>query len=104
VALKAVAPGLVHKSDLGAVRLNLVGAGGDGRRRSDGRTPEPGRVEPVGHVVQPMAPPGVEMLVGATTDPKFGPVVVCGAGGTEAEIRGDIAGGSRRCRTPRRRR
>ncbi len=29
--------------------------------------------------------------MGATTDPKFGPVVVCGAGGTEAEIRGDIA-------------
>jgi acyl-CoA synthetase (NDP forming) len=34
---------------------------------------------------------GVEMLVGSTADPQFGPVVVCGLGGTAAEIHGDVA-------------
>ena len=44
-----------------------------------------------GFVVQRMAPPGVEVLVGATVDPQFGPVVVCGAGGRTAELLRDVA-------------
>jgi acetyl-CoA synthetase (ADP-forming) len=42
-------------------------------------------------LVQAMAPPGTEMLVGAVEDPQFGPVVVCGAGGVLAEALGDIS-------------
>lgn len=92
VALKAVAPGLVHKSELGAVHLGLTGADAvrHAAARMADRLAEAG-LEPSGYLVQPMAPAGVEMLVGATTDPQFGPVVVCGAGGTEAEIRRDVA-------------
>ena len=92
MALKAVAPGLVHKTDVGAVRLGLEGeaavaaaAGAMERRLSDlGH-----RLE--GFLVQPMVAGGVEMLIGSSTDPQFGPVVACGMGGTGAEVYRDIA-------------
>jgi acetate---CoA ligase (ADP-forming) len=42
-------------------------------------------------VVQAMAPPGAEMLVGATADPQFGPVVAVGAGGRAVELLRDVA-------------
>lgn len=92
VALKAVAPGLVHKTDAGAVRLGLEGAGavtGAAARMRDQLAALGFRVE--GFLVQPMAPGGVEMLVGTTTDPQFGPVVACGLGGTAAEIHRDVS-------------
>jgi acyl-CoA synthetase (NDP forming) len=38
-----------------------------------------------------MAPPGVELLVGFTSDPGFGPVIACAAGGTAVELRADAA-------------
>ena len=41
-------------------------------------------------LVQAMAAPGVEMLVGVVTDPTFGPVVACAAGGTTVELLGDV--------------
>jgi acyl-CoA synthetase (NDP forming) len=47
--------------------------------------------EPDGYLVQGMAEPGVEMLVGVVHDPLFGPVVACGGGGTAAELIGDVA-------------
>ena len=47
--------------------------------------------DPDGFVVQAMAPPGVELLVGCTADPQFGPVIACAAGGTTAELLADVA-------------
>ena len=44
-----------------------------------------------GFVVQAMVPEGVELLVGVTSDPRFGPVVACGAGGVTAELLADVA-------------
>jgi acyl-CoA synthetase (NDP forming) len=44
-----------------------------------------------GFLVQRMAPAGTEMLVGVTSDPLFGPVVACAAGGTAAELLADSA-------------
>jgi acetate---CoA ligase (ADP-forming) len=92
VALKAEAPGIVHKTEAGAVRLNLMGAERvEAEARSmAGRLAEAGH-EVSGFLVQPMAPAGVEMLVGSTADPQFGPVVVCGLGGTAAEVHGDVS-------------
>jgi acetyl coenzyme A synthetase (ADP forming)-like protein len=92
VALKAVGPGLLHKTEAGAVRLGLRGrlavlrAAGEMETalRRDGR-------EPTGFLVQRMAPPGVEMLVGVVNDPSFGPVLACGAGGTATELLRDVA-------------
>ena len=91
VALKAIVPGLLHKSDAGAVRLGLRGASAVARAARELRS----SLEADGHavdgfVVQAMAPPGVEMLVGVVSDPQFGPVVACGAGGTAVELLGDV--------------
>ncbi|MFP5362990.1 MAG: GNAT family N-acetyltransferase [Thermoleophilia bacterium] len=91
VALKAIVPGLVHKSDAGAVRLGLRGsaavvrAARELQARFDG-----GKTAIEGFLVQAMAPPGVEMLVGIVGDERFGPVVACAAGGTAAELLGDV--------------
>jgi acyl-CoA synthetase (NDP forming) len=93
VALKAVAPGLVHRTDAGAVTPGLrtpaeVRAEAEAmaaRVRAGGR-------DATGFVVQRMAPAhGVEMLAGVVADPVFGPVVACAAGGTAAEVLGDSA-------------
>lgn len=43
-----------------------------------------------GFVIQPMVPSGIEMLVGVTHDPVFGPIVVCGAGGVLVELLKDV--------------
>jgi acetyl coenzyme A synthetase (ADP forming)-like protein len=91
VALKAIVPGLVHKRDVGAVRLGLHGAGAVTRaaRALRGALEEAGNAVD-GYVVQAMAAPGVEMLVGVVADRDFGPVVACGAGGTAVELLGDV--------------
>src|SRR5947209_2414341 len=44
-----------------------------------------------GFLVQPMAAPGLEMIVGARRDPVFGPVVLVGLGGAWVEALGDAA-------------
>jgi acyl-CoA synthetase (NDP forming) len=91
VAIKAIAPGLVHKADVGGVRLGLEGAAATTRaaRAIGASIREAGHV-PVGYVVQAMAPAGVEILVGAVGDPDFGPVVACAAGGGNVELLGDV--------------
>ena len=93
VALKAVAPGVLHKTEAGGVRLNLRGA----RAAREAATTISAAVrtttghEPSGFVVQRMAPAGVEMLVGVVNDPQFGPTVACSAGGTLVELLHDVA-------------
>jgi acyl-CoA synthetase (NDP forming)/GNAT superfamily N-acetyltransferase len=91
VALKAIAPGLLHKSDAGGVRLALHGPTAVTRAAREMRSAmeEAGR-RVDGFVVQSMAPPGVEMLVGVVADERFGPVVACAAGGTAVELLGDV--------------
>ncbi|MEA2150494.1 MAG: hypothetical protein QOD69_2324, partial [Solirubrobacteraceae bacterium] len=91
VALKAIVPGLLHKSDAGAVRLGLQGAAAVERAACAMRAALvfAGR-EVEGFVVQQMAAPGVEMLVGLASDEHFGPVVACAAGGTAVELLGDV--------------
>ena len=92
VALKAVASGLLHKTDAGAVQLNLTGA----RAVTQAALKMVERVASSGHqvtgfLVQAMAPAGVEMLVGVVLDQNFGPVLACGAGGTATELMKDVA-------------
>jgi acetyl coenzyme A synthetase (ADP forming)-like protein len=91
VALKATAPGLVHKSDVGGVILNLDGP--DAVVAAAGQIHDSvasAGYELDGLIVQQMAPSGVELIVGVVHDPSFGPVVACGAGGTAAELLGDV--------------
>jgi acyl-CoA synthetase (NDP forming) len=93
VALKVIAPGLVHKSEHGGVRLALGGA--SAVRRAASRMSERVRhatgKHPAGFVVQRMLKAGVEMLVGVVSDRQFGPTVACGAGGVHAEVLKDVA-------------
>jgi acetyl coenzyme A synthetase (ADP forming)-like protein len=89
VALKAIGPTLLHKTERQALRLNLfdetavLAAYAD----LDARLGK----ELSGVLVQAMVPGGVEMLVGALQDPMFGPLVVCGSGGVLVELVGDRA-------------
>jgi acyl-CoA synthetase (NDP forming) len=91
VAIKAIAPGVVHKADVGGVRLGLEtpAAATRAAREISASIREAGHVA-AGFVVQAMAPAGVEILVGAVGDPDFGPVVACAAGGGQVELLGDI--------------
>jgi acetyl coenzyme A synthetase (ADP forming)-like protein len=92
VALKGVAPKLIHKTEAKAVVLNLEGAAEvekqavemAARIAAQGTTVEK-------FFVQQMVPSGgVEMLVGVVHDALFGPVVACGAGGTAVEVLKDV--------------
>ena len=94
VAVKLVSRKILHKSDVGGVRLGI-------------RTPEAAAeayqaiaeaLEAAGHggamdgaLVQPMLTGGVECLVGVVSDPIFGPLIAFGSGGVTAEALGDVA-------------
>ncbi|WBB89257.1 bifunctional GNAT family N-acetyltransferase/acetate--CoA ligase family protein [Verrucosispora sp. WMMC514] len=86
VALKAAAPGLRHRLDLGAVRLDLSDAAAVRRAGSELAAAFGADV-----LVQPMVPPGVACVVELVEDPAFGPVVGFGLGGVATELLGDRA-------------
>ena len=92
VAVKAIAEGLLHKTEAGAVRIGLRGAASVRRAVEEMTASLLARgLEATGFMVQRMAPAGVEMLVGVVHDRHFGPVVACGAGGIQAELLKDIS-------------
>jgi acetyl coenzyme A synthetase (ADP forming)-like protein len=84
IVLKAAGPEIVHKSDVGGVVLNI---------RNEDETREAFRTltsrlgqTMTAAVVQQMVAGGVELLVGAVTDPTFGPLVACGSGGVLVDL------------------
>jgi acetyl coenzyme A synthetase (ADP forming)-like protein len=89
---KAIAPDLVHKSDVGGVIMGLesaaaVQAAADTlveRMRAVGAQLD-------GILLQREVRGGIEALVGVTTDPTFGPLVVCGLGGVLVEVLRDVS-------------
>lgn len=88
VALKLDDARVVHKTDVGGVRLGLsseeqVAAATDDLLDRFGAA--------AGVLIQPMVPPGVETIVGLLEDPSFGPLVMFGLGGTATEVLGDRA-------------
>jgi acyl-CoA synthetase (NDP forming) len=87
VALKASGPELVHKTELGGIRLNL--RTGDEVREAFATMKQSLGPAMSGAVVQPMVKQGVELLVGFVVDAAFGPLVVFGMGGTAVELLGD---------------
>jgi acyl-CoA synthetase (NDP forming) len=92
LSLKAIAPGVLHKTEAGAVRLGVNGAEAVriAAREMSSNLSAQGH-SPSGFVVQQMAKGGVEMLVGVVHDPQFGPVVACGAGGVQVELLRDVS-------------
>lgn len=94
VALKVVSPQVIHKSDVGGVRLNLrgpeaVGQGYD-QLMGDVRRAIPD-ADIRGVLVVPMAPPGPECIVGMTRDLQFGPTIMFGMGGVFVELFRDVS-------------
>ena len=92
VALKAIAPTLLHKTEHGAVCLDIA----DPQTAAVLALEMRDRLERDGHaltgfVIERMAPKGIEMFVGAMRDTALGPLVACGAGGTMIEIKNDVA-------------
>jgi acetyltransferase len=91
VVLKLHSLTISHKTDVGGVRLNLA----SGEAVRDAWRAVAAAVPPsdfAGVSVQRMIPPhGLELILGATTDPQFGPVLLFGAGGTLVEVMQDRA-------------
>jgi acetyl coenzyme A synthetase (ADP forming)-like protein len=93
VAVKLASLTLIHKTDVGGVALGL-GSADDVRRAFDamrGRLAREGRADAMaGVVVQPMVSGGIEVMVGVTEDPLFGPLVGFGLGGIHVEVLRDV--------------
>jgi acyl-CoA synthetase (NDP forming) len=94
VGLKICSVDVVHKSDAGGVKLNLrseadVAKACDDIIQSVSQKLPEARIQ--GLTVQPMAKPGVEILIGMSKDPQFGPVIVYGLGGIMVEVIKDVA-------------
>ena len=93
VAVKSAAP--VHKTELGGVRLGLGRPSqvAEAVRAIQAELEEAGRSDlvPAGFLVQEMVGDGVEMVVGVSTDPTFGPILMAGMGGTLVELLKDVA-------------
>ncbi|MEU8974937.1 GNAT family N-acetyltransferase [Streptomyces monashensis] len=90
VALKATAPHLRHRADLGGVRLDL--ADEEQLRRSYAELTELfGPPEELRPVVQGMAPRGVDTVVRAVIDPAAGAVLSFGLAGAASQLLGDMA-------------
>ncbi len=89
VVVKALGPTLLHKSDAGAVKLELQ----DEREVREAYLEMQGRLgeRMTGAIVQQMIPGGVEVMIGSTEAPTFGQVIVYGAGGTLVELLADIS-------------
>jgi acetate---CoA ligase (ADP-forming) len=93
VVLKAQAEALAHKSDAGGVALNIADAAALdaawSRMVSRIEAAQPGLALD-GILVEAMADPGIEMIVGARRDPEWGPIVVVGLGGIWTEALDDV--------------
>ncbi|GAA0299120.1 acetate--CoA ligase family protein [Sphingomonas oligophenolica] len=93
VVLKAQAATLSHKSDAGGVVLNLadeaaLAAGWEKLHMDVGRHAP--NVTLDGVLVEAMGARGIELIVGARNDPEWGPVILVGFGGVQAEILQDV--------------
>ncbi|MHC4943282.1 MAG: acetate--CoA ligase family protein [Planctomycetota bacterium] len=95
VVLKGIASKLVHKTDVGIVHLNLKTAKEveTAYKRIHDNAKRAGAKELDNVLVQKMAEPGFELLIGAKQDPCFGPVTMVGHGGRFVELFADVAPG-----------
>jgi acetyltransferase len=94
VAMKVVSPDIIHKSDIGGVRLNLI----DRKAVEDAfdlimlrtaqRAPDAGLD---GVYVEKMLSRGAEIIIGMSRDPQFGPMLMFGLGGIFVEVMKDVA-------------
>jgi acetate---CoA ligase (ADP-forming) subunit beta len=94
VVMKVNSRDVIHKSDSGGVKLGLANATQAGKAYSEimssiKQAHPDARIEGVS--VQPMVAPGVEVIVGMSKDPQFGPVIMFGLGGILVEVLKDVS-------------
>ena len=94
VVLKITSPDIVHKSDSGGVKLGIANATQAGKAYSEIMLSIKQRYPSAiihGLTVQKMAPPGIQVIVGMSKDPQFGPVLMFGLGGILVELLKDVS-------------
>jgi len=94
VVLKIVSPDIIHKSDIGGVRLGLANAAQVGKAYTEimaAAKKANKKAAIYGISVQKMARPGVEVIMGMSKDAQFGPVLMFGLGGVFVEVLKDVA-------------
>ena len=94
VALKIVSPNIIHKTDVGGVRVGV----NDNKAAKDAYTEIINNIRKnrpdakiLGVIVSAMAPPAPEVIIGGLRDPQFGPAVMFGMGGVFVELFKDIS-------------
>ena len=92
--MKIISPDIAHKSDVGGVVVGLADAdavrtGYEEMLRTVRESAPDARIDGVS--IQTMAEPGIEVIVGSTTDPQFGPVMLFGLGGVFVEVLKDVS-------------
>ncbi|HDM23975.1 acetyl-CoA synthetase [archaeon] len=94
VVLKIISPDIVHKSDVGGVKLDLkskeevIKAYNEIMENVKKAKPN-ARI--IGVLVQEMVPPSTEVIIGVSKDPQFGPAIMFGLGGIFVEILKDVS-------------
>lgn len=94
LVLKVVSPDIIHKSDAGGVITGLtnseeVGQAYDSMLAGIRQKHPTAIIE--GISVQPQAQKGLEVIIGMTRDPQFGPVIMFGLGGVWVEVLNDVS-------------
>ncbi len=94
LAMKVVSPDIIHKSDVGAIQLNLKNEGEMEKAYAQIlenalKVTTPERI--LGALISPMVAKGQECIIGMTRDEQFGPVIMFGLGGIFVEVLKDIS-------------
>ena len=93
VVMKVMSADVKHKFDAGGVLLNIKGAeaaaaGFDKIYANIAKNVPGAKIDSI--LIEEMAPKGTEVILGCNRDPKFGPLVMFGMGGTTAELMKDV--------------
>lgn len=94
VVLKVVSPDIIHKSDVGGVLLNIKTSEEASKAFKEilkNVSKKAPKAKVVGVLIQEMVPQGLEVIVGGTRDPTFGPVIMFGLGGVFVEVIKDVS-------------
>jgi acyl-CoA synthetase (NDP forming) len=94
LAMKVVCPDIIHKSDVGGIKLNLKGEAQVQKAFEEimaNACKVTTRDRVLGALISPMAAEGQECIIGMIQDPQFGPVIMFGLGGIFVEVLKDVS-------------
>jgi succinyl-CoA synthetase beta subunit len=92
LAVKVMSPDILHKSDVGGVRMGLQSvAEVKFAIKAMANSPKMWGARIEGYLLEEMAPAGLEMVIGGVRDPNFGPMIMVGLGGIFVEVLRDVS-------------